>query len=46
MNTWPVKQIDIYYVVILRTEINLDFQLLFIQLIICVTWINNDFSYS
>ena len=46
MNTWPVKRVDIYYVVILRTEIYLDFQLLFIQLIICVTWVNNDFSYS
>lgn len=39
MNTWQVKRVDIYYAVILRTEICLDFQLLFVQLIICVTLI-------
>lgn len=37
MNTWQVKRVDIYYAVILRTEICLDFQLLFVQLIICVS---------
>ena len=46
MNTRQVKRVDVYYVVILRTEIYLDFQLLFMQLIICATWINSDFSYS